>query len=62
MLEYWTFSKEDFPSVQIQVERADTWLGRFCGLMMRKGDVTKFIPTKRALPRIIWSGAEPFVL
>ena len=36
MLEYWTFSKEDFPSVQIQVERADTWLGRFCGLMMRK--------------------------
>ena len=27
-----------------------------------KGDVTKFIPTKRALPRIIWSGAEPFVL
>lgn len=30
MLEYWTFSKEDFPSVQIQVERADTWLGRFC--------------------------------
>lgn len=36
MLEYWTFSKEDFPSVQIQVERADTWLGRFCGLMIRK--------------------------
>lgn len=29
---------------------------------MKKGDVTKFIPTKRALPRIIWSGAEPFVL
>ena len=28
----------------------------------QKGDVTKFIPTKRALPRIIWSGAEPFVL
>ena len=28
----------------------------------KKGDVTKFIPTKRALPRIIWSGAEPFVL
>ncbi len=34
MLEYWTFSKEDFPSVQIQVERADTWLGRFCGLLL----------------------------
>ena len=45
MLEYWTFSKEDFPSVQIQVERADTWLGRFCGLMMRKGAVTKFVKT-----------------
>ena len=29
---------------------------------IKKGDVTKFIPTKRALPRIIWSGAEPFVL
>ena len=43
MLEYWTFSKEDFPSVQIQVERADTWLGRFCGLMMRKGAVTKWL-------------------
>ena len=28
----------------------------------KKGDVTKFIPTKKALPRIIWSGAEPFVL
>jgi len=30
--------------------------------ILKKGDVTKFIPTKRALPRIIWSGAEPFVL
>ena len=36
--------------------------GRNKLLIKKEGDVTKFIPAKRALPRIIWSGAEPFVL